>query len=93
MVSAEFFMVSTIFHPKFTLLISLEVGKLLVGSTNLTDHGWLTAGETVITFELDQARPDPKNRKVSRCSTANANEAGERRINCLDVVTCFVVVS
>jgi HKD family nuclease len=43
------------FHPKFVLLTWPEGGKLLVGSANLTDNAWLTAGELFVSLEFNAA--------------------------------------
>ena len=53
-----------IFHPKFVLLIWPEGGKLLVGSANLTENAWSTAGEIVVSLEFIIAKPDSDARAV-----------------------------
>jgi len=48
------------FHPKFILMTSEEMGKLLVGSGNLTENGLIRDGEvfTLIDYDLVKEYPD-----------------------------------
>lgn len=47
-----------VFHPKFVLLTWEDGGKLWVGSANLNEHEWRTAGEILVNIEYDTADPN-----------------------------------
>lgn len=42
-----------IFHPKVILLLSKKLGKLIIGSANLTERGFTSNAETVSIFKFD----------------------------------------
>lgn len=47
-----------VFHPKFVLLTWESGGKLLVGSANLNENEWRTAGEILVNIDYDAANPN-----------------------------------
>lgn len=47
-----------VFHPKFSLLTWEEGGKLVIGSANLNENGWRTAGEIVVNIDYDVNNPN-----------------------------------
>jgi hypothetical protein len=47
-----------IFHPKFMLLTWENGGKLIIGSANLNENEWRTAGEILVDIEYDTADPN-----------------------------------